>query len=633
MKGIALLVLFGCFLNIEAQERVVTVASQIKELREIERLPNYKSNTKILQVSSYDTTGGNDDGFSGEYSFVRRNPDGSLVIFEEKGKGVINRIWTPTPTEDTLDFYFGKAKEPSFSIKFSDLFSGKVYPFIQPLAGNEIGGYYNYFPIPFSDGCKIVFRGKHLQFYQIQHRNFPQNYKVENFSEDLSDEEKEELQTLITTWEKIGDFGTAKVIEADTLIQPGQTVTLANIKDPGRILGFEIENAAAFEGLNKQVDIKITWDNEIKPAIYAPLADFFGYAFGKVSMQSLLLGTRNNINYSYFPMPFDEKAKIELIYRSSGSSAKDVSIPVKGKVYVTGGKRDSSKEGKFYTYWNSNKNAPLGEPHLLLKGEGKGHYVGTVLQTQGLDPGMTLFFEGDDVTTIDGEMRVHGTGSEDYFNGGWYALLDRWDRKVSLPLHGALDYSLPFSRTGGYRLFISDKMPFNESIHHTIEHGPEENNKPVDYTSVAYYYADASVHEDQEIPNSGNTLVYVPDTFVLYPQLMKYSFAGIVNVDRDILTSTTGGHVRIDLSEIPKGSYKLYADIEKSSDGTEISVWQRQKEVAESVSFYAEERELEDKKYICDIVLDDFKETITLRFPPDGERSKINIRRLILEKQ
>ncbi|UJH90674.1 DUF2961 domain-containing protein [Antarcticibacterium sp. 1MA-6-2] len=195
-------------------------------------------------------------------------------------------------------------------------------------------------------------------------------------------------------------------------------------------------------------------------------------------MQSLLLGTKDNVNYSYFPMPFDSGAKIEIVYRSPDSSAGNNAIPVKGKIYFRKEKRDREKEGKFYVYWNSNFNAPTGEPHLLLKGKGKGHYVGTVLQAQGLEPGMTLFFEGDDVTTIDGEVRVHGTGSEDYFNGGWYALLDRWDRKISLPLHGALDYSLPFSRTGGYRLFISDKMPFNEEIHHTIEHGPEENNKP-----------------------------------------------------------------------------------------------------------------------------------------------------------
>lgn len=84
---------------------------------------------------------------------------------------------------------------------------------------------------------------------------------------------------------------------------------------------------------------------------------------------------------------------------------------------------------------------------------------------------MTLFFEGDDSTYVDNKMRLHGTGSEDYYNGGWYALLDRWDRGNSLPLHGCLDYSLPMARTGGYRFFLADKMSYEKEIYHGMEHG------------------------------------------------------------------------------------------------------------------------------------------------------------------
>lgn len=201
---------------------------------------------------------------------------------------------------------------------------------------------------------------------------------------------------------------------------------------------------------------------------------------------------------------------------------------------------------------------------------------------------MTLFFEGDDVTKIDGELRMHGTGSEDYFNGGWYALLDRWDRKMSLPLHGSLDYSLPFARTGGYRLFISDKMPFDKEITHTIEHGPEHNNKPGDYTSIGMYYAGKSITTDQPQPVDEMMKVYIPGTLMVYPQLMQYTIGGAVKIEGNILHTTTGGEVKIDLSEIPAGKYKLYADMEKSPDGGEVMVWQRQKQLTDWISFNAE---------------------------------------------
>jgi hypothetical protein len=54
------------------------------------------------------------------------------------------------------------------------------------------------------------------------------------------------------------------------------------------------------------------------------------------------------------------------------------------------------------------------------------------------------------------------------------------------------------------------------------------------------------------------------------------------------------------------------------------------KNVAETVSFYSDERELEDDKFLCDIILNEFKETITIKFKEADKRSKINIRRLIL---
>ncbi len=154
------------------------------------------------QTSSYDRTGWNDDGFSGRFSFVRRNPDSSLVLFDEQGPGVINRIWTPTPTEDNLDFYIDDTTRPAFTIKYLDLFSGKVFPFVAPLCNNQLGGYYCYLPIPFQKRCMIVLRGKHNQFYQIGFRSYPKGTRVKNFDINFSTEEKAALQQLQSLWNK-----------------------------------------------------------------------------------------------------------------------------------------------------------------------------------------------------------------------------------------------------------------------------------------------------------------------------------------------------------------------------------------------------------------------------------------------
>ena len=146
-------------------------SDELELLKKIDLLPTYRSNQLVEQISSYDRTGGNNDGFYGTFSYIRKEND-KLVIAELEGPGVINRIWTPTPTEDTLLFFFDGEKIPRLKIKFSDLFSGNVFPFLKPVCGNEIGGYYSYIPIPYKESLKIVLDGDELLFHQLlQHQN------------------------------------------------------------------------------------------------------------------------------------------------------------------------------------------------------------------------------------------------------------------------------------------------------------------------------------------------------------------------------------------------------------------------------------------------------------------------------
>jgi len=104
----------------------------IQELYRLDRLAVLKESIKVASISSYDRTGGNNDGFGGQYSFVRKEKDG-LVLADLQGPGVIYRIWTPTPTDDILEFYFDGESEPSIRVKFRDLFLARLLPFFRLL--------------------------------------------------------------------------------------------------------------------------------------------------------------------------------------------------------------------------------------------------------------------------------------------------------------------------------------------------------------------------------------------------------------------------------------------------------------------------------------------------------------------
>lgn len=618
--------------------------TEIESLRRVDLMPKYRSGQYVEQISSYDTTGGNNDGFNGTYSHIRKEGD-NLVLADLKGPGVIERIWTPTPTEDTLAFYFDGEKEARLRVKFSDLFSGKVYPFVRPMSGNEIGGFYTYFPIPYENSCKVVFEGKGLRFHQIQYRNLP-NLKVESYTPELAQSLKPSIDAVNEIWNNInptvaqysaGDSKQVMTKEERFVLNPGEEINFFDMNKGGRIVGFEIMAGAAFEGVYKDVMLKAAWDDESFDAINAPVADFFGYAYGKPAMRSIVMGRRADVNYCYLPAPFDRSAQMSLFYAiRDGVDQRPISVDV--KVYYNNQARDEKTEGKLYTTWRRENPATNGAHYRFAELKGKGHYVGTVNVSQGLLPEMTAFFEGDDSTYVDGKMRLHGTGSEDYFNGGWYAVVDRWDRGVSLPIHGALDYNLPFSRTGGYRFYLSDKIPYENKIYMGIEHGPEGNIYPVDYTSVAFYYSADIPTEQVMIPTEALREIYMPTEFAFYPDLMSIiigSFESNIRVSRhDGLRFETDnkGVVQIRLDDIPEGKYEIFMSYYKSPMGGDFAVLQRQNLIQEWKSASSETSQLVSREKAGEFVLTPQTNSLSIHVRKTATGDRFEIQRLFLKQ-
>ncbi len=625
--------------QVNSQNQTYRWSDELELLKRVDRLPAYRENQLMEQESSYDRTGGNNDGFNGTYSFIRKEKEG-LVLAEFEGPGVVNRIWTPTPTNDTLLFYFDGERVPRLKIRFMDLFSGEVEPFIKPVCGNEIGGYYCYIPIPFAKSLKIVFKGEQIMFHQIQYRKLP-GMKVESWTGNFSASDRELLAEVSNVWADIsptvdqytsGLSAEIRTEDKSFTIKPGEEVSFFEKNTAGRIVGFEIDGGTAFEGIYKDMILSAKWDNEQIEAIHAPLADFFGYAYGKPAMRSIVMGRQGTSNYCYLPMPFDRSASMKLIY-GKREGVQQNAIPVTVKVYYNDNARKGKEEGKFYAVWRREKPEPE-QFYTFMETKGKGHYIGTVHQAQGLRPGMTLFFEGDDSTYVDGKMRMHGTGSEDYYNGGWYALLDRWDRGISMPIHGSLDYSLPMARTGGYRFFLSDKISFEKKIYHGMEHGEVANNFPVDYTSVAFFYAEQPLKERME-PIADLREVYFPEKHIYFPQLMEITLdRGIQAIlDRGLMLTCFGqGAVRVILTDVPEGKYRVLVNYHEKPNGADFQVWQRQKQLSEWISTRAGKESFKENVYVGDIQLTPQTNSVTFHVRNNGKADQFELNLIILER-
>ncbi|MHC4556191.1 MAG: glycoside hydrolase family 172 protein [Planctomycetota bacterium] len=464
----------------------------IQELYRLDRLAVLKNSIKVASISSYDRTGGNNDGFGGQYSYVRKEKDG-LVLADLQGPGVIYRIWTPTPTDDILEFYFDDEGEPSMRVKFRDLFLGKHPVFVQPLVGYGAGGFYSYVPLTYEKSCKVFIRAQHLQFYQINYAIYPKGTSIVSFPKQPAEEYRSHLERARGLFKSYGSDVSSFVVPASGSIEwfstkvslkPSGLVKIFNIDKPGRIVGIRISPPEAFTDKERGIIIRAYWDDDKEPAILSPAGDFFGYAWGEPAMKSLLLGTDNTMNYCYFPMPFDTSARIELL--SEQHHVKDTEVEVE-VLFVPVPRWDN--EGRFYAIWRRENPTTKSKPFTFVKTAGWGHIVGLIQQSQGFESGNTYFFEGDDQTTIDGELVIHGTGSEDLYNGGWYDVTGRWDSKRSFPLSGCLGYKKHLGRTGGYRLFLGDAYSYRKSILQTIEHAPTGNDFLNDYCAVTFLYS------------------------------------------------------------------------------------------------------------------------------------------------
>lgn len=581
----------------------------IGDLSRLDQLPKFRTG-KIGAITSYDRTEGNDDGFSGRYSFIRKEGDG-LVIADLKGPGCITRFHTPTATDQPLEFYFDGEETPRLRLAFNDLFTGLKFPFVRPLVDSAGGGNYTYIPLPYAVSCKVVLRAPRLQFYDINYVTYPAGTKVETFQPDRFDKAGlERAKSMVSGGrdKDLSEFSTPSgskttIKSFETSLAAGKSTTLFESKKGGRIVGLRVGPSSAFMGKLRDIWIRATWDGAKSPAIFMPAGDFFGYAWGSPAMGASVAGTSNGINYFNLPMPFQKSAKIELVsLRNSGTP-----VAIKGEISICDAPK-TADEGHFYAVWHRENPTTEGKPFTWLDFKGRGHVVGLSVQSQGIESGNTFFFEGDDITTIDGEMAVHGTGSEDFFNGGWYDVPGRWDGMFARAMSGCMAYQRYLGRTGAYRFLLGDAYSFNSSIVQTIEHAPTKNQHPADYTGTAYLYADRN-------PNEGNTAAPESLRKVTDPTRMIYSAhwtmpiegfslngstltRGNRKVGNDsprILSLRASGEGDFDLcfvtlrADIPSaGKYKVYIDAVKGPDNGIVQIFREDVPLGPPVDLYSE---------------------------------------------
>src|SRR5262245_30612177 len=131
----------------------LTYVDLLHQLTDLDRLTRSQSGYKGGLFSSWDRNSKTHWGANGDAGqYLRIEPNGEAVMMDIDGPGVIYRVWSANPM-GKLRVYLDGASTPSFEWNFSDLFDGKLSPFIKPLVYRRDRAQSAsdcYLPIPFA---------------------------------------------------------------------------------------------------------------------------------------------------------------------------------------------------------------------------------------------------------------------------------------------------------------------------------------------------------------------------------------------------------------------------------------------------------------------------------------------------
>ena len=246
-------------------------------------------------------------------------------------------------------------------------------------------------------------------------------------------------------------------------LEPGQTVTLADIDGPGIVQHIWITvKPEAY----RDTILRAYWDGEAQASIEVPLGDFFcnGHAL-RYNVNSLPVAVNPSGGFNcYWPMPFRKRARITIENQRAEA--------IGGFFYqITYSLQDlPDSAALLHAQWRRSLTTRECPEHVLLDGvQGRGHYVGTHLAWTQLSNGW--WGEGEIKFFLDCDAEhptICGTGTEDYFCGAWGFGGETYSTAfLGYPLYDKTAGRVP--RHGLYRWHVFDPIRFRQDLKVTIQ--------------------------------------------------------------------------------------------------------------------------------------------------------------------
>jgi hypothetical protein len=406
----------------------------------------------------------------------------------------------------TLRIYVDDYSKPAIEDVAYDIISGNVLC-STPLASSvsilspyENRGHNLYFPIPYSQRCKVTYESENLKddhpeqrststediFYNINYRTYQQGVKVIPWT--VSEMEKN--QSLIDKVQK-------QLADKDRDVVEKARIDLNVNLHQGEGKSFTVSGAYAIQQLSMEIQaadqeqalrstvLEIAFDGE--RTVWSPVGDFFGIGYKPLYTSTWFTqAEKGGLMSSFWVMPFKKECVITL------HNLGEQEVAVANAFAAYNDWKWDNRSMYFGASWQQYTGIYAG-PHgdaldlNYVTLEGKGVFVGNALAVFNTVKGC-WWGEGDEKIYVDGETfpSHFGTGSEDYFGYAWGRPEEFTDHPYIAQPVGTGSFEVALSVNTRYRGL--DGIPFNKSIQVDMELWPWGKSK-YNYATGAIWYA------------------------------------------------------------------------------------------------------------------------------------------------
>jgi hypothetical protein len=259
------------------------------------------------------------------------------------------------------------------------------------------------------------------------------------------------------------------------IVQPGNKKVLFDVKGAGIINRMWLSGTIGINPRQRRaVRIDMYWDGAQKPAVSAPVGDFFGIGLGlSAKFDNELFSSPEARSFNFtIPMPFRKSALITI----TNESAEEVWIWYDINYLQLDKLPDDAMY--FHAFWNRNpKTTPGTDYEILPEVEGTGRYIGANIGVIGdsLYRG-TWFGEGEVKIYLDGDREqptLVGTGTEDYIGSGW------GQGEYASRYFGSLVSDKEHDIYAFYRYHIKDPVYFHSECRVTVQQMGNSNKNGI----------------------------------------------------------------------------------------------------------------------------------------------------------